>query len=79
MTAHTPKPDHDCAACGEPWPCAPAKVQLAEEYWGRPTALVTYLHMHFREAVGNAAKSHDWAKLDNLYDRFLGWREGARR
>ena len=74
MTEHMPgRPGWDCLTCGEPWPCAPAKVHLSEEYRGAHSSLMVYLHLQLKEVVDAAAKAHDWGKVDDLYDRFVGW------
>jgi hypothetical protein len=70
MTEHMPqRPGWDCLACGQPWPCAPAKVQLGEEYQGQGSGLMLYLHLQLNEAI----KEHDWDGAENLYDRIVGW------
>jgi hypothetical protein len=71
---HLPEhPSFDCSTCGEPWPCAPAKVELSEEYLGDVISLAMYLSQHMAEAVDAAVRDRRWRQVDNLYDRFLGW------
>ncbi|MFI5494221.1 hypothetical protein [Actinoplanes sp. NPDC051859] len=71
---HTPtQPSFDCSVCDEPWPCAPAKVELAEEYLGHGIALAIYMSIHLDNALREAIADHEWGRVDDLYDRFLGW------
>jgi hypothetical protein len=37
------QPGWACGVCGEEWPCAPAKIQLSEEYADNEGALLVYL------------------------------------
>lgn len=71
---HIPtRPGFDCSLCEEPWPCAPAKVQLAEEYIGARPALMMYLSLQLYDALTEAIHDHDWKQVDDLYDRFIAW------
>lgn len=63
------RPCWDCAACGEPWPCDPAREALAASM-GRGTALTIYMHAYFQEA---AAQEPPVGPVGELYDRFLAW------
>jgi hypothetical protein len=73
-TAHVPlRPAFDCANCGEPWPCVPAKVELTGEYQGDVIGLGQYLSLQLVDAMDQAALNHEWGPVGNLYDRFLGW------
>ncbi len=65
------RPSWDCARCGQPWPCAPAKVHLTAEYIGRPTGLVLYLAACLDEATD--ALLPRGATPAVLRERFLGW------
>ena len=67
------RPSFDCTKCGQPWPCAPAKVELAEEYQGDPVGLGYYLGIQMADATDQATHNTGWGPVDNLYDRFLGW------
>ena len=69
------RPGFDCGSCGQPWPCAPAKVRLAEEYVKDKLSLRLYLNLMCFEAISEAIKDHDWKKVDDLYERFVGWAE----
>ncbi len=71
---HVPgRPSWDCTVCGKPWPCAPAKVQLAEEYRESPLSLSVYLSSHLHDALTEAMHAHEWGRVDDLFERFLGW------
>ncbi|GGN96240.1 hypothetical protein GCM10010112_87330 [Actinoplanes lobatus] len=65
------RPTWNCKVCGWPWPCAVAKVELAEQYQRFPRGLVVLLGSYMIEAVD------DWAAgrrtPPDLYERFLGW------
>jgi hypothetical protein len=67
------RPDWDCRVCGEPWPCAVAKVELAEQYRRFPHGLSVVVGSFLIEAID------DWAAgtgtPPDLYERFLGWAE----
>ncbi|MFI5840507.1 hypothetical protein ACIA8K_12445 [Catenuloplanes sp. NPDC051500] len=63
---HTATPGKDCRVCDEPWPCAPAKVELLEEHGRTPSALRLYLFAHLTDAI-------DMRMDGDLYDRFIGW------
>ncbi|MFI5494464.1 hypothetical protein [Actinoplanes sp. NPDC051859] len=71
---HTPRqPSLDCSVCDQPWPCAPAKVELSEEFHGNRTGLTIYLGTYMDSALREAITDHEWGRVDNLYERFLGW------
>lgn len=63
------RPSWDCAGCGEPWPCAPARADLSEDYRPERIGLAVYLGMLLVEAL---ADQHGQAPGD-LYQRMLGW------
>ena len=70
---HVPqRPGWDCCTCRDPWPCAPAKAQLSDEYQECPTALVVYLtdlrSIARLDLVGEMT-------ADDLDERFLAWTE----
>jgi hypothetical protein len=60
----------DCRACGEPWPCAPAKVLLNEEFRGDLSTLILFLVSTFYEATDSYA---DREAPPDLYGRFVIW------
>jgi hypothetical protein len=71
---HTPlRSGFDCATCGQLWPCAPAKVLLCEQFEGRASTLVRYLGAQMGEAVGEALGDRRWGRVDDMYQRFVGW------
>ncbi|GAB1694930.1 hypothetical protein KRM28CT15_67330 [Krasilnikovia sp. M28-CT-15] len=70
------RPSWECRACGQAWPCAAAKVELAEQYQRFPTGLAIYLGSCLVEAIDDWAANARGAAPD-LYDRFLGWARGS--
>lgn len=79
---HAPRrPSYDCSNCGQPWPCAPAKTELAEQYRDAAISLTNYLSSHMAEAMDQARHDPAWGRVNNLFDRFVGWtrtRNGSR-
>ncbi|BEL06392.1 hypothetical protein Q0Z83_045830 [Actinoplanes sichuanensis] len=74
-----PRTDHqaerplwDCTTCGEPWPCAVAKVELVEQYRDFPHGLAVLLGSFLVEAIDDWAAATSGPPAD-LYERFLGW------
>ncbi|MBU2667784.1 flavin reductase, partial [Actinoplanes bogorensis] len=57
----------DCLACTRPWPCDPAREELATEL-GR-TSLAMYLFAYLNEAAGVMPG----VTPGELYERFLAW------
>ncbi len=71
-TWHLPRrPGWDCTACKDPWPCTPAKADLAEEYGDERSGLVIYLALQMIEAIDDMAATG--APAPDLYSRFIGW------
>jgi hypothetical protein len=69
---HSPaRPGWDCAACGEPWPCDPAREHLAVAY-GR-----THLAIVMVDQLGAAAVDMPAARPAELYERFIAWTRAA--
>jgi hypothetical protein len=68
------RPDWDCRVCGEPWPCAVAKVELAEQYRRFPHGLSIVVESFLIEAIDDWAAGSGGTPPD-LYERFLGWAE----
>jgi hypothetical protein len=60
----------DCRVCGEPWPCAPAKVSLGEDFRGCRSTLLIFLVSTFYEAVDSYAGRE---APSDLYGRFVIW------
>jgi hypothetical protein len=78
-TSHVPRrPCWDCVSCKEPWPCAPAKVDLAEEYVEERLGLILYLTLQMLDAIDDSASTKGPEPAD-LHDRFLGWATGTVR
>ncbi len=68
VTDHTAeRPSWDCRSCGKPWPCDPAREQLASEMGG--TALAIFMWLHLEEAVGDLPPGPP----AELFDRFVSW------
>lgn len=66
------RPTWDCLACGQPWPCAPAKAQLLAEFQLYPSSLMVYMAAHMCEAMDDLT-AHGEAAPPDLYERFLSW------
>jgi hypothetical protein len=72
-TRHVPRrPAWVCVVCHQTWPCAPAKVDLCEEYGDQVTSLAIYLSVQMLDAIDDMSAERGPAPAD-LYDRFLGW------
>ena len=72
-TAHQgERPAWDCKVCGEPWPCAVAKVELAEQYRKFQYGLSLLLGSYLIEAIDDYSARTSGGPPD-LYGRFLGW------
>jgi hypothetical protein len=70
MSMHQPiRPDWDCAACGDPWPCPTRKRQLTAEYHRTPVSMMLYLSGYFVEACQDLPHLPAGA----LHARFLRW------
>ena len=65
------RPSWDCRACARPWPCDPAREQLAAEM-GR-VQLSVYAWLNLEEAVGDLPPMPP----DETFDRFIGWTRGS--
>jgi hypothetical protein len=66
------RPEWDCRVCGRPWPCATAKVEMAEQYRPVPSALNVYLGSCLLAAIDDWAAGSGGPPAD-LFERFLGW------
>ena len=78
VMAHAPhRPDWLCPECDEAWPCAPAKVLLSEEYQHNPASLTIYMSGQMEEALAEAVRDHRWGRVDDLFERFVGWVRGG--
>jgi hypothetical protein len=67
------RPSFYCAICHEPWPCKPSKAELRHEFRDDQTGLFIYLGSQLEGALEAAIRNHDWKRVDNLYERFIGW------
>lgn len=74
-TRHQPgRPSWDCLACGEPWPCAPGKVGLAEQGTVHRRSLRLYLESCVIDMIDDRAGGHRTSLRDSaIYERILGW------
>jgi hypothetical protein len=76
-TSHVPRrPNWECVVCEEAWPCAPAKVDLVEEYVDERLGLILYLTIQMLDAIDDSAANKVPDPAD-LHDRFLGWAVGT--
>lgn len=66
------RPVWDCRVCGQPWPCATAKVELSEQYQSFPHGLSVYVGSCLVEAIDDFA-AVTRGPVPDLYERFLGW------
>jgi hypothetical protein len=65
---HVPaRPGWDCAACARPWPCDPAREELATRYPRTILAIVAATYL------GQATGDMLTAAPAELYERFLSW------
>ncbi len=69
------RPSWACAGCGQPWPCAPARSRLADEYDGMRHGLGLYLAGSYAEASADLYGSK--VLVESLFDRFVGWQRTA--
>lgn len=73
MTAelrHPPThPSWDCATCGQPWACHPARAELRERYAHDPAGLA----IHMSTQLDRAAREIPAADPNDLYERFVAW------
>ncbi len=73
---HLPqRPSWECRACGDPWPCLPAKVEIEVEHAKDPTPVGIRLHRMYRLAAWDADLPD--AGDDALYARIVGWLPGG--
>jgi hypothetical protein len=69
------RPSWDCRVCGDPWPCASAKVAMTEEYQCFPSLLLLFLvstYQEARETLGYSDRPVD------LFERIVGWAQNRR-
>ncbi|RZU51830.1 hypothetical protein EV385_3666 [Krasilnikovia cinnamomea] len=65
------RPSWDCAACGEPWPCAPARAELIDQYAQAKLSLAIHLGSVLVEAIDDFVGRP--GPVPDLYSRILGW------
>ncbi|MDT4992019.1 MAG: hypothetical protein QOH97_1911 [Actinoplanes sp.] len=61
------RPSWDCAGCGRPWPCDPARERLAGEFSG------TYLTLFLAVDMVDAARDNPGIPPSEPHERFLAW------
>jgi hypothetical protein len=67
---HQPdRPGWDCRACGQPWPCSPARVQLGDAYGPDRAGLAIYMASLLDRAVVELPRP---TPLE-LFERFVAW------
>lgn len=66
------RPGWDCAICHLPWPCAPAKVALAEEFENDRVSGTIYLALSMHEAINDSIHPAGPVPAE-MWNRFLGW------
>ncbi|MDT4992533.1 MAG: hypothetical protein QOH97_2425 [Actinoplanes sp.] len=65
---HTPqRPIWECRACGESWPCDPARVQLIAEMDRINLAVYMWLNLEYAVLEIPAMPASE------LFDRFISW------
>lgn len=65
---HAPsRPSWQCAACGKPWPCGPARERLTRENDRLELALLMW------DYIEEAARDMPHSPAPRLFDRFLRW------
>lgn len=73
---HVPlRPIWLCRACGLPWPCGRAKLDLLAEYHDSMVSLFLYLASQFHDAIDDLHKVNAGVcgSVAGLFDRFLSW------
>jgi hypothetical protein len=66
------RPSWYCRVCEQPWPCAVAKVDLAEQFARRPTELTLYMSANMYEAIEDMRAASRGSPA-GLSERFLHW------
>ena len=65
---HNPsRPSWNCAACGRPWPCDPAREEMATRYGS------SALPIHAAAYLADAADDMPNVPVAELYERFIAW------
>ncbi|MEU5783493.1 hypothetical protein [Micromonospora lupini] len=68
-----------CRNCAAPWPCSPAQLHLATEFYGHSIALAFYLASNLHDAIDDLHALGARPDLPALHARFLGWLSVTRR
>jgi hypothetical protein len=61
------RPSWDCLACEKPWPCDPAREQLAGEMDSMQLAMYAWVNLE------EAAEDMPAMSPDEMFERFLAW------
>lgn len=61
------RPSWDCAVCGRPWPCDPAREELASTLTGVGLAMQMWVYLE------SAAEDLRAVPVQELFERFLSW------
>jgi hypothetical protein len=78
-TEHQPsRPSWDCQKCAQAWPCAPAKIELAEQYENR-NVLFLYLASIAIEMVEDVYGERTTGVLPGaIRERVIAWADPLR-
>lgn len=78
--AHIPmRPAWLCRNCAAPWPCNPAQLHLATEFYGHSIALAFYMASNLQDATDDLYALGARPDVRALHLRFLGWLSISRR
>jgi hypothetical protein len=66
------RPTWDCRVCSAPWPCAPSKVTLLDDYRAYPSLLLLYLSAQMHACWEDYAACTGDVPPD-LGERFMSW------
>jgi hypothetical protein len=68
VRTHTPeRPSWDCLACGQPWPCDPAREELKAEL--DRVSLAIYMWNRLEESVRDLPPTPP----AEIFERFIKW------
>jgi hypothetical protein len=67
------RPHWRCRACGAPYPCGPARLDLLAEYAHDRIALALYLAGVMHEAMDDTWRVGYRPDILTMHQRFLGW------
>lgn len=70
------RPHWNCATCGDPYPCAPARTALTDLYAQDLPGLAMLMASDLHEAIKDLWRLHPDGPpetVHELFDRFVGW------